>query len=230
MAGSWPKIGIGVPGVATAVSCRVMGLCRSRSTRWRLKLRVKDCRIALSCFALATCLGTELAMAASAYTFKLSASSSLPNQQSATPTGQLREVYFWVTCSDPGLSAVELGIAGTLTPLAFVPTGGVLNVGSTTSIMLAVPGCPEASDSLVLGCWLVVDSGGTLCAGESDAGIFAAVDCDPIDPHLTESPKVIGFSSNGSPPCTTGTSSCVILDIPLQTSHGSWSRIEGYYR
>ncbi len=85
------------------------------------------------------------------YRFSISSSATNPSENVSTPTGGARSIYLWMTCSDAGLSALETGVQGTLTPLGFNPANGVFNVGSASSLLLAVqavhPRQPDPSSS-----------------------------------------------------------------------------------
>jgi hypothetical protein len=143
------------------------------------------------------------------YEFSISASSTDPHVNVATPTNGIRNLYLWATCIDDGLSAFEAGTTGTLPVYAFTPSNGVMNVGGASNLLLAVPGCPYGSKvNFLLGYWIVQDNGGTLCLGPSATNnVIGAVNCDG-NPTLTQNPVVTGFSSSGGSPCSTGTAGC----------------------
>jgi hypothetical protein len=152
----------------------------------------------------------------SGYDFAISASDTDPNVHTAPPAGNLRNIHLWMTCNHLGLSAFEGAAVGSLEPLAFVPASGVFSVGTASEVILAVPGCPTGPDvSFLLGYWIVLDDGGSLCLGPSEAnGILGAVDCGSPIPELWPL-RVTGFSSDGTPPCLEGTNSCYEGPTPV---------------
>lgn len=165
----------------------------------------------MSCALALTILLPAAVQADSGYEFSLSASDSDPFENIATPTDTMRNIYLWATCIEDGLAAFEGDLTSTLTVLGFNPLNGVLNIGGATNLLLAVPGCPYGANvNFLLGYWVVQDVGGSLCLEPSAAnGLLGGVDC-AADPVLTEAPIVIGFSSNGSPPCSTGVAACPV--------------------
>ena len=142
------------------------------------------------------------------YDFTISASSTDSHVTQAPPAGGVRELYLWVTCSTPGMSAVECQVSGTLPILGFTALNGVMNVGTNEHLVLAVPGCPAGSavDHL-LGKWNVNDQGGSLCLGAPQGAAFSVVDCATPIPAVAYDPQVTGFSSNGDP-CDVGQQGC----------------------
>jgi hypothetical protein len=143
------------------------------------------------------------------YEFSLSASDWDPRVNAAPASGETREIHLWLTCSEQGLSALEWGVNSTLPLLGFEPAPGVLNAGTPSSPLLAVGGCPSGNPaSRLLGHWVVLDNGGTLCVGPSEGAVFGTVDCHPIDPQIWSDPQVTGFASDGSVPCVVGTNQC----------------------
>jgi hypothetical protein len=115
-----------------------------------------------------------------------------------------------MTCAPEGWTALEAQAAGTLEPLGFVPLNGVLNAGSADHLLLAVGNCPSGQDlDLLLGYWVVQDTGGELCLEAPDGGVFGVVDCVLPQPNLTLDPVLTGFSSAGTPPCEVGQNGCV---------------------
>jgi hypothetical protein len=144
------------------------------------------------------------------YDFTISVSDTNPNANRSTPSGQLRNLYFWLACSEGGLSAFEADVSGSLAPLAFVPLNGVLNAGDPEHLLLAVPGCPIGDKvNLILGYWLVLDTGGDFCLAPSQmSGHIAAVNCGSQGFTLTRDPGVKGYSSTGDAPCRIGVNNC----------------------
>jgi hypothetical protein len=150
-------------------------------------------------------------LADAGYEFSISASSSDPHVNTSSPAGGIRNLYLWLVCTDEGLSAFEGDVTGSLTVYGFNPLNGVLNAGGATNLLMAVPGCPVGADvDFLLGYWVVMDTGGTICLGPSAANdIFGAVDCGDPGPTLIEDPEVTGFASDGSSPCSVGENGCV---------------------
>ncbi len=143
------------------------------------------------------------------YEFSVSRSATDPFATSGPPTGVPRTLYLWLTCSQLGLSALELGVQSTIPLTEFAPAAGVYNVGSGSDLLLAVAGCPTGNDvAHVLGSWTALDTGGEVCLGPSAAnGVFAAVDCGP-QPFVWPDPVARGFSSLTPSPCVTGANGC----------------------
>lgn len=156
------------------------------------------------------------------FEFSLSGSATDPHANRASATGGVRPLYLWLTCAGNGLSAMEAGMTGTMPVLGFEPLNGVLNAGTATDLLLAVPDCPRGEDlDLLLGVFHVVEppGGGRLClgsAGGSGTGEFAAlgaVDCDVVRPFYSRAPGVTGFASDGSVPCRKGRQTCAPVTV-----------------
>jgi len=146
-------------------------------------------------------LGAGLAEAG--YEFSLSASNTDPSQCSVGASGQQREVYLWLKCSDASLSALEARLVTSLPVLGFSTSS--VNLGDDVELLLGVAGCPSDT-AIVLGHWTVWDSGGTMCLSTSSAnGRMVAVDCDG---QGTLMPVVHGFSSGALQPCAHGINGC----------------------
>jgi uncharacterized repeat protein (TIGR02543 family) len=145
------------------------------------------------------------------YEFSISASATDPLVNTDVPTGGVRVLSLWMVCSDAGISALEADVTGDLPVLGFAPAGGVLNIGTSTALLLAIPGC-ATTGSLLLGSLIVNDTGGTLCLGPSAAnGILGAVDCQTFGPST---PQVTGFASNGTSPCVVAGNACGTVIVP----------------
>ncbi len=145
------------------------------------------------------------------FEFSLSASDTDPWANLVPATNGPRDVHLWLTCAEFGISAMEATLAssGNLQIFGFQPVGNVLNAGGATNLLLAVGGCPAGAELPIrLGRWTVMDDGGSLCLGTGAPGGYAAVECDPLYPGVAENPVVVGFSSNGSAPCTAGEHGC----------------------
>jgi hypothetical protein len=134
---------------------------------------------------------------------------------SAAPTNGPRNLYFWLTCADRGLSALEADVSGSLEPLAFIPSQGVLNVYGPDRLFLAVGNCPMGTElGVLLGHWVVEDFGGDFCLEPSANGWMASVDCLYTDIQPYEDPRVFCFSSSGNP-TVVGTNGCVEGATPI---------------
>lgn len=149
------------------------------------------------------------AAAHAGYEFSLSASSNDPQQNAAPPAAGYHSIYLWATCIDDGLAAFEAELETSVAPLGFVPLNGVLNAGTSVSLLLAIPDCPFGIEvNHALGYWTVLDAGGgvSLCLGPSANGPPAAIDC-ATTPTATIDVVVRGFSSSGQP-CAVGSAGC----------------------
>jgi hypothetical protein len=144
--------------------------------------------------------------ASAGYSFSISASPKDPFVNVSPSTHTVRALYLWLICAEEGLSAFEGDVTGTMNVLGFTPLNDAMNVGGASNLLLAVGGCPKGPTlSHVLGYWIVLDRGGTLCLGPSSANhLIGAVDCSG-DPVLIEDPEVLGFSSAGAETTSDGT-------------------------
>ena len=172
------------------------------------------------------------ARSADTYGFTLSADSTDAWVQTAAQTSGLREIYLWLVCTTDGISAFEAGVSGSGFPLAFVPHNGTINAGSANELLLAIPGCPLGDPNLLVGHWLVIDSGIDLCLEPSSQnGLMAGVDCAVV-PELSDLVTVFGFSSSGTPPCIIkAPTDCDDLgDDPVSTHAASWGAVKASFR
>ncbi|MGQ0723095.1 MAG: InlB B-repeat-containing protein [Candidatus Eiseniibacteriota bacterium] len=145
------------------------------------------------------------------YEFSISASATDPLINADVPTGGVRLLHLWMVCSDAGISALEADVTGDLPVLGFAPAGGVLNIGTNTALLLAIPGC-ATTGAMLLGQLIVTDTGGTLCLGTSAAhGVLGAVDCVTFG---VSTPQVTGFSSSGGQPCVVTGNACGTAIVP----------------
>ena len=141
--------------------------------------------------------------------FSISASDTDPFVNEASPAGGVRSLYLWGTCLEQGLAALQASVVTDLPVLAFTPSPGILNAGSATDLLLAVGGCPAGEDAdRLLGTWIVEDSGGDFCLGDTGPDPFASVDCVDGDPSLVVHPRLVGFSSSGNGPCLVEENPC----------------------
>ncbi len=161
------------------------------------------------------------------YAFSVSADSANPFVDTAPPSNGIRNLYLWATCAENGLSALEAAATGSLQVDAFHPLHGVVNAGHATTLLLAVPDCPQGPDvHFLLGKWVVQDTGGTLCLGPADeSGTIACVDCAP-NPSVWDDPKVVGFASSGTP-CETGDDDCGREELSFGASFQEIAVLEG---
>ncbi|MGH2571441.1 MAG: FlgD immunoglobulin-like domain containing protein [bacterium] len=123
----------------------------------------------------------------------------------AAPAAGVRNLYLWLTASEPGIAALEADVlaGGSLEVFGFTAVGGTLNVQTAGDLLLAIPSCPSGAETaLLLGYWTVMDGGGSLCLQPSEwSGTLGAVDCRQR-PALWDV-RVQGFASDG-PPCLLG--------------------------
>jgi hypothetical protein len=141
------------------------------------------------------------------YDLTISSSNTDPDvTTSSTPIG-LDSLFVWLKCSDEGISALEVDVDGSIPVLSFTPRTGVVNAGTSTSLLLGIADCPTGEEvDLILGKFVVWDTtstGGTLSLVESSAHddpVVASCDEDPI----LFIPRIVGFASNGSPAPETG--------------------------
>lgn len=175
-------------------------------------------------------LGAARSEAEGGFSLSISASDLSANVNSTSPpVGGFRELFLWLTCSDPDLSALEFGVTGTFpTIFGFTPAPGVLNIGTNTDLFLAIAGCPSGGEDRILGKWGVYDpTGGSLCPGLSSGGVSAGVTCIEAD---MISPYILGFTSTGGAACTTGVATCVSLGGgPVSVGSATWGRIKSSY-
>jgi hypothetical protein len=133
------------------------------------------------------------------YEFSISASDTDPYITTDAPAGGVRSLYFWMTCTDEGISAFEGDVTGDLPVYGFNTAPNVINYGDATHLYMAVGLCPGPGPTL-LGEWAVNDTGGEVCLGPSAShGLLAAVDCTVF--AVIDSVVVRGFSSSGTGPC-----------------------------
>ncbi len=134
------------------------------------------------------------------FELSISASDTDPYVNAAEPAGGYRPLYLWATTAEPGLSAIEADVAGSLEVLAFSPLNDVLNLAGSGNLLCAVGGCPSGEEAnFLLGFWMVFDNGGDLCLQPSAAnGILGAVDCGQSELRLWGT-RVRGFASSGTP-------------------------------
>lgn len=164
------------------------------------------------------------------YGWSLSRSATTPDANVGPPTaaGELFDVHLWLICSlDPpssitGVSTVELAVQTTFVNHGLTLQPGVLNAGDQDDLLLAMS-CRHAPS--LLGTWTMEDTtglGGQVCM----AGIPLTVECGTggAPPSIYPS-AVVGFGSDGNPPCTVGT--CA---RPTAVERTSWARTRVRYR
>jgi hypothetical protein len=163
-----------------------------------------DCREAPALWDVRV-LGFESDPLESNYELSISASDNDPFVHVAPATG-VRNLYLWLTASEPGIAALEadVQVGGSLEVFGFTAVGGVLNVATAGDLLLAIPHCPSGAETaLLLGYWAVMDNGGSLCLQPSaGSGTLGAVDCRQLYPAVWDV-RVLGFASDG-PPCVLG--------------------------
>lgn len=141
------------------------------------------------------------------YDLTISSSNTDPDlTTSLTPVG-LDSLFLWVKCADQGISALEMDVEGSIPVLSFVPRAGVLNVGTSTSLLLGIADCPIGDDiDLILGKFVVWDS---TSAGGDLSLIESANHSDPVvtscdDEPILFIPRIVGFASDGGDAPETG--------------------------
>jgi hypothetical protein len=169
------------------------------------------------------------------YGWAISASSTDPFQQTGPALGEpgVTSLWLWLVCDHVGgIAAAEFDLVTTGDLQAFnfaAPYPTWINVGTAaTSLMLVAGGCPTTP--LLAGEIVLVDlgHGGTVClAPSAPNGLNATVDCSYPQPRVFAN-SVLGFSSDGSPPCVVGT--CSDPTGVGQMEASSWGRVKGIYR
>ncbi|HET9888127.1 MAG TPA: hypothetical protein VFR10_11490, partial [bacterium] len=162
------------------------------------------------------------------YEFSVSADSTNPFVNTAPPANGIRNLYLWATCAEDGLSAFEAEVTGSLQVLGFSPLHGVMNAGTETALLLAVPGCPQGTSvNALLGYWIVQDTGGSICLGPAtESEIIACVDCTLPNPNLWDDPRIIGFASSGNA-CDGGANVCGGEELTFGASFQETAVLEG---
>ena len=177
-------------------------------------------------------LGLALAWAqvasGSGVQMSISASDTSSSANTAPPAGGIRYLFLWLVCEDPGISALEMTVAGSLPNLGFTTLNGAINIGDASHLLLALPGCQSGLDSLVVGKWTVWDTGGTFCPLDGSEATYVAVECPVFGADPIPNPRSTGFDSNGAAACRVGDNGCVILSIG--TEPFSWGRTKSVYR
>jgi len=116
-------------------------------------------------------------------------------------------LFLWVKCAEEGLAAVDIDLVSDMTILGFEPSAGIINARSSSSLLLALGGCPAGdSTGVVLGRIYVSDpSGGYIRVEASSANADLVVaSCDSTGYSAAYIPRAVGFRSDGNPPDTTG--------------------------
>jgi hypothetical protein len=173
---------------------------------------------------IATSLGAPPGRATqNSYGWTISNSAADPLSNTGTATSTVTNLYLWFYCSGTeGMSAAEFDLeASGITHLATTTVNGFLNAGGTSSLLLAVGGCPDGP--VLAANLLVLDAPGTLCFVPSAAnGVRGTVDCDELRPSLWNV-DWIGYSSRGEA-CRAG----VLCDTGLSAQ--AWGEVKGRYR
>lgn len=175
----------------------------------------------------------SVASAVEPYGWTVSASSTDPYVQTASPTQGLFNLWLWLVCDEVGgVAAAEFDLTATgdLFLGGIVPTApSVLNGGSpATSPLLVFGGCPTAPMLVATLLCFDLGAGGALCMTPSAVnGINVTVDCSFPQPRLFPN-AVLGFSSDGTAPCVTGT--CTDPTSAQEPELRSWGGVKGMYR
>jgi hypothetical protein len=161
------------------------------------------------------------------YLWTLSASDTDPYANIAEPSLGIFEIHLWLACSTEGMSAAEFFVedtTGNLVLLAWTPCCGFLLNGPGPCPFLAVGGCPSGPQRA--GWFTVLDptgQGGSVCILPCPAtGANYTVDCSATpEAHPN---AWIGFSNNGTPPCSGGECG------PISVNDESWGRVKSLYQ
>lgn len=127
----------------------------------------------------------------SPYEWTISASVTDPYVNTTSPTGTLATFYLWLACCEEsqvqGMAAAEFDLVSSgPTHMATTPQNGFLNAGNTSTLLLAVAGCP--CGPIVAAELLVIAEPGTMSfAPSAFSGTKGTADCEfsptvhPID-------------------------------------------------
>jgi hypothetical protein len=161
-----------------------------------------------------------------AFTWTVSASDQDPYVNTSAPWELIQELYVWVIPRedlDFRSSHFDLVASGDLSVLYLLPINGFLTLATPPACgwIYATYCREEPVAGAILGVWSA-GHGGALCMSDCD-GTNCSVTCD-----LREyANSYIGFSSDGSAPCTfTTDGSC----SPVSVEAGSWGSIKSTYR
>ncbi len=141
------------------------------------------------------------------YDITISHSSTDPDVNVSASAVGVDSLFLWVKCAEEGLAAVDLDLVSDMTILGFEPSAGIINARSSSSLLLALGGCPAGdSTGVVLGRIYVSDpSGGYIRVEASSANADLVVaSCDSTGYSAAYIPRAVGFRSDGNPPDTTG--------------------------
>jgi hypothetical protein len=157
------------------------------------------------------------------YQWTLSASSSDPFVNTGPPTGGLQTLHLWFACSEVGAIWAEFDFEVSpsdllvqidpIGPYTFAPTYGFYLLECT----MAPTRVAELS---------IIDGAGdgfTACFIPSSTQTLGTVDCAP-NPALHPM-AFLGFSSDGTPPCTEG--DCLGV---VSVDDRSWGSMKALYR
>ena len=190
---------------------------------------------ALTTAVLGGCvLGLSLTDArAEPFGWAISASSTDAFVQTAPPVGPgLLNLWLWLICDEVGgAAAAEFDVVATgdiSGPFGFTPQPSWINGGAAAQLLLAVGGCPTSP--MLAGQLVLADlgAGGTVCIVPSAAnGLNVTVDCSYPQPRAFPN-MVLGFASDGSSPCVTG--SCADPTGIGDLEKAPWGRVKGLYR
>lgn len=157
--------------------------------------------------------------AAEPYQWTISASSVDPYVNVGVPNPGLHDLFLWLICSTDGASVLEFGLDTTngqivgfdYGPHTLVP-GGVAFVGCLTApaVVLRMLAFDEGQ-------------GVNVCFFTGGLGTLGVRNCAPGSDLFPMA--WIGFSSDGSPPCTSG-----VCDGPVSVQGSAWGSIKALYR
>ncbi|MFN8176733.1 MAG: hypothetical protein U0167_02340 [bacterium] len=168
----------------------------------------KATRIGLALMMALVLAGSAAAAGTGRYEWRISFSNTDPNVQTAPNPAGLATLYLWYqgcnsVAAGPGMSASDFAVkvSGAWTYVGFNPdaTSGFLNAGSGPNLLLAVGGCPSASE--LAGSITIFTAGdGAARLGLSNNNIAVVVDCTSPTPDPWSWPAdvlFVGAKSNG---------------------------------
>lgn len=175
-------------------------------------------RTALAPLLLALVLVSSAA--AEPYQWTISASSTDPYVNTGVPTPGVYDLFLWLVCAGDGASVLEFGLDTT--------NGQIVgfDYGPHTPIPggVAFAGCLAATPQVVLR-MIAFDEGQgvNVCFFTGGIGTLGVRNCQPGSDLFPMA--WIGFSSDGTPPCTSG-----VCDGPVSVDASAWGSIKALYR
>jgi hypothetical protein len=175
----------------------------------------------------------SLVMATSAMALDYGWSVSLSDTDASVDTGApdvafaTTNFYLWLACASndgAAAAAMDIVVTGGGIQTGFTGENFIINAGSTSSLQLAIGGCPHGP--VMVGTIAVLNTTGTGAAVCLE-GQNQTVDCDQITPTVFDH-AVHGASTDASlAPCGVDFQ---LLCGPVSTAPSSWGAIKGLYR